>query len=409
MQNMNLKLSIIIPCYNCEKTLREAVASCFTQGFNTDEFEIVMVDDGSSDGTRTLMEQLATEQPNIKLFFHEVNKGGGAARNTGIREATGEIIYCLDSDNVFAPNSVRPMLNYLKEEGVDGVAFYERRFFFGTNLKTYNTHINIQKNVISLINLFDDSNTLLDNFFFTKDSYLKTTGYPEHHGFDTQCFEMRYISTGNKVKVCPSSIFYHRQAMQDKSYFERVHASGMFSVNFMLIFEDIFHLFTPEVQWVLINFPLFKGNKSYGENILETLKERVRSGENIFIQNYNSFLTENSRIKWIDWPKKDDNPNFTLVQIFSCLNNSRYREAQAYLIEYIERNKILTSYIEFLNLRILQGIYGTNYNASIKNVINNISALQIEPIKTKKSFVTNWLRKHQYLYQTVQYFLKFIR
>ena len=168
---MKLQLSIIIPCYNCEKTLREAVDSCYTQELSNDEFEIVMVDDGSSDDTWTLMEQLATERPNIRLVFHEINKGGGAARNTGIKEAQGQIIYCLDSDNVFAPNSVLPMLDYLDEKKVDGVAFYERRFFFGTNLKRYNTHINISKEIITLIDLFNKSNTLLDNFFFTKTSF----------------------------------------------------------------------------------------------------------------------------------------------------------------------------------------------------------------------------------------------
>lgn len=406
---MKLQLSIIIPCYNCEKTLREAVASCFAQDLSIDEFEIVMVDDGSSDDTRTLMERLATERPNIRLIFHEINKGGGAARNTGIKAAAGKIIYCLDSDNVFAPNSVRPMLDYMDEKKVDGVAFYERRFFFGTNLKRYNTHINTAKEIITLIDLFNKSNTLLDNFFFTKESYLKTAGYPEHHGFDTQSFEMRYLLVGNTVSVCPNSIFYHRQAMQEKSYFERVHASGMFSVNFMLIFEDIFHLFTPEIQKILITFPLFKQNKSYGENILDTLKKKVKNGENIFIPNYTLFLIENGRTKWINESSDTDNPYRQLVQVFSDLTNNEYKIAQEHLTSHIEKNKLLTSYLEFLSLRILHGIAGIPYADSIKRTIADTTALQITPLSTRGSIITNWLRKHQSLYQTVKYFKKIIR
>ena len=55
MNSAHPKLSITIPCYNCEKTLREAVESCYKQGFeNENDFEIVMVDDGSKDGTREL-------------------------------------------------------------------------------------------------------------------------------------------------------------------------------------------------------------------------------------------------------------------------------------------------------------------------------------------------------------------
>lgn len=405
----SLKLSIIIPCYNCENTLHEAVDSCYLQELQDDEFEIIMVDDGSKDATREIMKQLAREYTNIRLIFHETNKGGGAARNTGIKEAHGEIIYCLDSDNIFATNSVRPILDYLKEKRVDGVAFYERRFFFGTNTKRFTCHLNtIQDRIITLLDIFNDSNTLLDNFFYTKESYLKTAGYPEHHGFDTQCFEMRYLSAGNTVRVCPNSIFYHRQAMQEKSYFERVHASGMFSVNFMLIFEDIFHLFTPEVQWELVRFPLFTNNKSYGENVLDTLKHKVQHGINIFIPDYTSFLSPTSRADWIK-QVGNTTKSSQLTMVFSCLAEEKYREAQESLTVYIEGSKALTPYLEFLNLRILQGIAGTAYREAVKKTLADSENLVVRPIQTRGGIIATQLRRHQYLYQTVQYFSRFLR
>src|SRR5680860_542870 len=147
---MSLKLSIIIPCFNCESTLREAVDSCFQQNLKEADFEILMIDDGSEDKTRNVMELLAAEHKNVHLIFHKKNKGGGAARNTGIHNAKGEIIYCLDSDNVFAPYSVKPMLEYLVTSATDGVAFHERRFFLGNNKKKYKSHFNITDTTITI-------------------------------------------------------------------------------------------------------------------------------------------------------------------------------------------------------------------------------------------------------------------
>lgn len=400
-------LSVIIPCYNCEKTLREAVDSCFVQELNSDEFEIVMVDDGSSDDTRTLMERLATERPNIRLIFHEINKGGGAARNTGIKAATGKIIYCLDSDNVFAPNSVRPMLDYLEEKKVDGVAFYERRFFFGQNLKRYTVKINpIVNRNIDLLDLFNESNTLLDNFFYTKDSYLRTLGYPEHHGFDTQCFEIRYLAAGNTVQICPDSIFYHRQAMDEPSYFERVHNSGLFSINTMIIFEEIFHLFTPAIQLSLINFEIFTHNKSYELNIMDFLKNKVLASELIFIEDYKKYLVPESRELWLkNYPEQKDTS--ILVKAFSSIDNNNYILANSYLVDYVRKTSSLSHYLQFLNLRILHLISGTPYNQNISATLRDITQLTVKPLKHRGGKLWLFLRKNQYLNYLVQTLKKF--
>jgi len=76
---MSHKLSFIIPCYNSQKTLEEAVNSVFTQNL-TSPFEIVIVDDGSKDDTRKLIVDLSKKHSKIAYYFHEKNRGGGAAR-----------------------------------------------------------------------------------------------------------------------------------------------------------------------------------------------------------------------------------------------------------------------------------------------------------------------------------------
>jgi len=289
---MSYKLSIIIPCYNCASTLKEAVDSCYIQDMTEEEFEIIMVDDGSKDETASVMAALSKEHKNIRLITHPENRGGGAARNTGIKASAGEIIYCLDSDNFFAPSSVKPILSYLEETKADGVAFYERRFFIGSNTKKYHSHFNqIQERPIKLFDLFNDSGTLLDNFFYTRLAYNKTTGYPEHHGFDTQAFEMRFLSTGNMVRVAPDSIFWHRQASGSKSYFERVYESGEYSLNMYYIMEDIMHLLSDEARNLILNFNVFNETKLGTKNLLATVIEQFKNSElELFKQDYLDYL-----------------------------------------------------------------------------------------------------------------------
>ena len=114
-------LSIIIPCYNCEETLREAVESCYKQGL--DNFEIVMVDDCSTDNTWNLMQELTKEHSNIKTYQHSENRGGGATRNAAVSKTSSEYIFCLDSDDIIGDDTLSKMLKMIKEENLDGVVF----------------------------------------------------------------------------------------------------------------------------------------------------------------------------------------------------------------------------------------------------------------------------------------------
>ncbi len=278
---MNNKLSIIIPCYNCSDTLIDSVESCYS-GESLENFEIVMVDDGSTDNTIEVMKKLASKYKEISLFFHEVNKGGGAARNTGIKNSKGEIIFCLDSDNILDPGSLNKMINYLLEKKVDGVAFGERRFFHSSNRNKFtSTFYSILEKPIIIDNFFDDSGILLDNFLFTKESFLKTEGYPEHHGFDTQSFEMRYTSSGNILHICPGVFFYHRQNHNKPSYFEREFNKGNFSVNYYFAIEDIWFLFSKYAKKEIISYDIFN-NSSFSENIV-ILLQKLYKDKKLFI------------------------------------------------------------------------------------------------------------------------------
>ena len=100
---MSVSVSIIIPTYNREDYVCEAVDSVLAQ--NGVDFEIIVVDDGSSDGTWGLLKNRYGSNSCVKLIRQE-NKGVSAARNRGIKEATGELIAFLDSDDLMLPDSL---------------------------------------------------------------------------------------------------------------------------------------------------------------------------------------------------------------------------------------------------------------------------------------------------------------
>lgn len=113
-----MKLSVIIPAYNTAEYLRECVDSVKI----CDGVEIILVDDGSSDGvTPSLCDELASERSDIKAV-HSPNKGLGGARNLGLTYACGDYVLFLDSDDLLADGAVDALLE-ATEHGDDVIAF----------------------------------------------------------------------------------------------------------------------------------------------------------------------------------------------------------------------------------------------------------------------------------------------
>lgn len=101
------QVSIIIPAYNAEKYIKRSLKSLLNQTYN--KIEIIVIDDGSTDGTATLIE--AFRDPRI-IYRYQNNSGQGAARNHGIRLSKGEYITFLDTDDVYLPLKVEEQVMY---------------------------------------------------------------------------------------------------------------------------------------------------------------------------------------------------------------------------------------------------------------------------------------------------------
>ena len=105
----NYKLTIIVPVYQVENYIRACVESIFMQGLNDDDFEVILVDDGTRDDSFGRIADIITKHQNVFIVEQE-NQGLSAARNTGLDKATGEYVLFLDSDDLLVTNSLEPLL-----------------------------------------------------------------------------------------------------------------------------------------------------------------------------------------------------------------------------------------------------------------------------------------------------------
>ncbi|MDD2969644.1 MAG: glycosyltransferase family 2 protein [Lachnospiraceae bacterium] len=120
-------ISIIVPAYQSESTIKDCLDSLTGQSFS--DIEILVVDDGSEDRTAEIAEKCAKYDKRIHVF-HQENAGVSAARNSGIRAARGELIQFLDSDDTLLPDACEVLYQAMQDSGADLViAGYIHEFY----------------------------------------------------------------------------------------------------------------------------------------------------------------------------------------------------------------------------------------------------------------------------------------
>lgn len=120
---MSIKLSFILPCYNVERYIVDCLNSIYSQDMPEDEFEVICVNDCSTDGTRDIIAQYMSQHQNLTLIDHEKNMNVGAARNSGLEVAKGEYIWFVDPDDMIRPNIVDNVYQKAKADDVDALLF----------------------------------------------------------------------------------------------------------------------------------------------------------------------------------------------------------------------------------------------------------------------------------------------
>lgn len=103
------KLSIIVPIYNVEKYVRECVESIFRQGLSENEFEVILVNDGTPDNSIGVISEIIEGHKNV-ILINQDNQGVSKARNAGLRESQGQYVYFMDPDDLLVDNALSVLL-----------------------------------------------------------------------------------------------------------------------------------------------------------------------------------------------------------------------------------------------------------------------------------------------------------
>ena len=113
-----MKLSIIIPVYNVEQYIRSCVESIFRQDLKEEDFEVILVNDGTQDHSFEIINDIISNHTNIVILEQE-NQGLSVARNVGFAYASGQYILCIDSDDILIDNSLIHLCSMLDSSPVD--------------------------------------------------------------------------------------------------------------------------------------------------------------------------------------------------------------------------------------------------------------------------------------------------
>ena len=112
-----IEVSIIVPAYNEEKTISDCLDSLLSQNYPSDKYEVIVVNDGSTDNTESIIRAFAKEYPHVILVSEE-NRGKGSAQNFGLKYARGNLVLITDADAVVPPDWISTMTQELRKADV---------------------------------------------------------------------------------------------------------------------------------------------------------------------------------------------------------------------------------------------------------------------------------------------------
>ena len=118
-----MRFSFILPCYNVGRYITGCLDSIYAQDMPETDFEVICVNDCSTDNTREVILSYAAKHPNLTLIDHTQNLTAGGARNTGIKASKGEYIWFVDPDDAIKPDSLQELYAKAKETDVDVLFF----------------------------------------------------------------------------------------------------------------------------------------------------------------------------------------------------------------------------------------------------------------------------------------------
>lgn len=196
------RISIVIPCYNGAKYIRETL-DCL-QNQTVDDWECIIVNDGSIDNTLEILKEYAAKDARYKYIDKE-NEGPSIARNTAIAASLGKYILPLDADDLIAPYYAEKAISYLEKHANCKVVYGQAEFFYGKtgiwDLPEYNYESELWENAIFCTAVY------------RRTDYDKTIGYNPNmkYGNEDYDFWLTLLGKDDEVYKIPETVLYYRK------------------------------------------------------------------------------------------------------------------------------------------------------------------------------------------------------
>jgi glycosyltransferase involved in cell wall biosynthesis len=233
---MTSKLSVIVPCYNRLDELEELFPTLEVQTLAPSKFEIIVVDDGSSDGTEDFVLDYIAKTELEMSYFRQQNKGPGAARNLGLENAVGDFFIFVDSDVLTPPHWLETIYREVNAQKLDAFGGPDMAHeSFSSTLKAIDYAMT---SFITTGGLRGRKGKKLAKFFprsfnmgLSKKIYDKIGGFGGlRHGQDIE-YSNRIIQSGAKVGYIHDAHVYHKRRTSIRKFFKQVFNWGVARIN----------------------------------------------------------------------------------------------------------------------------------------------------------------------------------
>lgn len=198
-------ISVIVPVYNTERLLRQCVESILNQTYS--DLEILLVDDGSTDASGEICDEYAAKDNRVKVF-HIENRGVASARNVGLKEATGEYVGFVDSDDWAEPDMYEVLLAEIERAKAD-IGACGMWYSFATKEEPAKNVCNqiFYGNEIPAALILNKLKVFVSNKLF-KRSVWESVSFPEGHFYE-DVFVLHRVLLKAQTLVSTSKVLYH--------------------------------------------------------------------------------------------------------------------------------------------------------------------------------------------------------
>ena len=283
---MQPRISVVIPVYNMDSTVEGSARSVLNQTFK--DFELILIDDGSTDGTPSILDAIASEDGRVRVI-HQANKGLSGARNVGVKNARGEFIAWLDADDQMQPKALEKMITAIDETGADvAICNYVNVDRQGNSKRRYpQTENTVITGREALNKLLDRSLTQALWANLARTSVYRTFTFPEGRHFEDVWTSYHLYEQAKKVAcVYDAELFVRLVRDESVSHVKRI-AERVASCEAYLTRQADLNTRLPETEQAFVKYncaslllelraAVFRDSKDAFENKRESIQRICR-------------------------------------------------------------------------------------------------------------------------------------